>query len=128
MDKMTENDLGYQIRGACFKVYNELGPGLLESAYEAALALELGSLGLSVETQVPINVLYRGLELGTSYRIDILVEGKVLIELKSVEKLSDLHHKQLLTYLKLANIKLGYLVNFNTDSMKNSIIRHVNNL
>lgn len=125
---MTENDLGYQIRGACFKVYNELGPGLLESAYEAALALELGSLGLSVETQVPINVLYRGLELGTSYRIDILVEGKVLIELKSVEKLSDLHHKQLLTYLKLANIKLGYLVNFNTDSMKDSIIRHVNNL
>ncbi len=128
MDKMNENDLGYQIRGACFKVYNELGPGLLESAYEAALALELGSLGLSVETQVPINVLYRGLELGTSYRIDILVEGKVLIELKSVEKLSDLHHKQLLTYLKLANIKLGYLVNFNTDSMKDSIIRHVNNL
>lgn len=128
MDKMTENDLGYQIRGACFKVYNELGPGLLESAYEAALALELGSLGLSVETQVPINVLYRGLELGTSYRIDILVAGKVLIELKSVEKLSDLHHKQLLTYLKLANIKLGYLVNFNTDSMKDSIIRHVNNL
>ena len=125
---MTENDLGYQIRGACFKVYNELGPGLLESAYEAALALELGSLGLSVETQVPINVLYRGLELGTSYRIDILVAGKVLIELKSVEKLSDLHHKQLLTYLKLANIKLGYLVNFNTDSMKDSIIRHVNNL
>lgn len=125
---MNENDLGYQIRGACFKVYNELGPGLLESAYEAALALELGSLGLSVETQVPINVLYRGLELGTSYRIDILVEGKVLIELKSVEKLSDLHHKQLLTYLKLANITLGYLVNFNTDSMKDSIIRHVNNL
>ena len=125
---MNENDLGYQIRGACFKVYNELGPGLLESAYEAALALELGSLGLSVETQVPINVLYRGLELGTSYRIDILVAGKVLIELKSVEKLSDLHHKQLLTYLKLANIKLGYLVNFNTDSMKDSIIRHVNNL
>jgi len=125
---MNENDLGYQIRGACFKVYNELGPGLLESAYEAALALELGSLGLSVETQVPINVIYRGLELGTSYRIDILVAGKVLIELKSVEKLSDLHHKQLLTYLKLANIKLGYLVNFNTDSMKNSIIRHVNNL
>lgn len=125
---MNENDLGYQIRGACFKVYNELGPGLLESAYEAALAFELGSLGLSVETQVPINVLYRGLELGTSYRIDILVEGKVLIELKSVEKLSDLHHKQLLTYLKLANIKLGYLVNFNTDSMKDSIIRHVNNL
>ncbi|HOY85795.1 MAG TPA: GxxExxY protein [Candidatus Syntrophosphaera sp.] len=128
MDKMNENDLGYQIRGACFKVYNELGPGLLESAYEAALALELGSLGLSVETQVPINVIYRGLELGTSYRIDILVAGKVLIELKSVEKLSDLHHKQLLTYLKLANIKLGYLVNFNTDSMKDSIIRHVNNL
>ena len=128
MDKMNENDLGYQIRGACFKVYNELGPGLLESAYESALAFELGSLGLSVETQVPINVLYRGLELGTSYRIDILVEGKVLIELKSVEKLSDLHHKQLLTYLKLANIKLGYLVNFNTDSMKDSIIRHVNNL
>ena len=125
---MNENDLGYQIRGACFKVYNELGPGLLESAYEAALAFELGSLGLSVETQVPINVLYRGLELGTSYRIDILVAGKVLIELKSVEKLSDLHHKQLLTYLKLANIKLGYLVNFNTDSMKDSIIRHVNNL
>lgn len=125
---MNENDIGYHIRGACFKVYNELGPGLLESAYEAALVLELRSLALLVETQVPVSVSYRGQDIGTAYRMDILVEKKVIIELKSVEKLSDLHHKQLLTYLKLANMKLGYLVNFNTDSIKDSLVRHVNNL
>lgn len=81
-----------------------------------------------VETQVPVSVSYRGQDIGTAYRMDILVEKKVIIELKSVEKLSDLHHKQLLTYLKLANMKLGYLVNFNTDSIKDSLVRHVNNL
>lgn len=125
---MTENDIGYLIRGACFTVYNELGPGLLESAYETALSLELRNLGLNVETQVPIIVAYRGEDLGTVYRIDILVEKKVIVELKSVEILTTLHHKQLLTYLRLSNLKLGYLVNFNAESIKDNIIRYVNNI
>lgn len=125
---INENDIGYQIRGACFKVYNELGPGLLESVYESALAIELRSLGLSVETQVPINVVYKGQDLGTAYRLDLLVEKKVIIELKSVEKLTGLHHKQILTYLKLSNLRLGYLINFNAETIKDNIIRYVNNI
>lgn len=125
---MNENDIGYLIRGACFTVYNELGPGLLESAYETSLSLELRNLGLNVETQVPIIAAYRSQDLGTAYRIDILVEKKVIIELKSVETLTNLHHKQLLTYLRLSNLKLGYLVNFNAESIKDNIIRYVNNI
>jgi len=125
---MTENDIGFEIRGACFKVYNELGPGLLESAYETALVMELRSLGLKVDTQVPISVTYRGQDMGTAYRLDIVVEQKVILELKSVDALSNLHHKQILTYLRLSGLKLGYLINFNTDSMKDSIIRYVNKL
>jgi len=125
---MTENDIGYKIRGAIFKVYNELGPGLLESAYENALLIELLEMGLSAETQVPVCVKYRNIELGAAYRLDLLVENKVLVELKSVEKLTEVHHKQVLTYLRLSNIKLGYLVNFNTDNIQKSVIRYANNL
>lgn len=125
---MSENEIGFEIRGACFKVYNELGPGLLESAYQTALVMELMDQGLTVETQVPISVSYRGRDLGTAYRFDIVVEHKVIIELKSVEALSSLHHKQILTYMRLSGMKLGYLINFNTDSMKDNIIRYVNKL
>lgn len=122
---MTEDEISYKIRGAIYKVYNELGPGLLESIYEAALSYQLRKGGLKVETQVPINVYYDGVLLPVEYRLDILVEDKVIIELKSVEELKKLHHKQLLTYLKISGKKLGLLVNFNTDDINSSIIRKI---
>ena len=125
---MHENDIGYKVRGACFSVYNELGPGLLESAYEQALCYELKNQGLRVDTQVPIDVSYKGLSIGSGYRLDLLVESKVIVELKSVDRLSEVHHKQILTYLKLSNLKLGYLVNFNTDSLTDNLIRYANKL
>ncbi len=125
---MTENDLSYKIRGAIFKVYNNLGPGLLESVYEAALAFELKREGLQVRTQMGLPVLYEGELLDLGFRIDILVNDLVIIEVKSIEALHEVHHKQVLTYLKLANKKLGLLVNFNTDNISNSIIRKVNGL
>lgn len=125
---MTENEIGYKVRGACFSVYNELGAGLLESGYEQALTYELRILGLRVETQVPIETSYKGQSIGTGYRLDVLVDGKVIVELKSVEKLCAVHHKQLLTYLKLTGLKLGYLINFNTDKLSDNLIRYVNKL
>ena len=125
---MTENDISFIIRGAIFKVYNKVGPGLLESAYEAALSHELKKEGLNVQTQVGLPFTYDEISLDIGYRIDILVENKVVIEVKSVETLADVHFKQLLTYLKLSNKKLGILVNFNTDSIDKSIKRIVNHL
>ena len=127
-DNIVENDLSYIIRGCVFDVYNELGPGLLESIYEAALAYELIEKGLNVKTQVGLPVKYKDTQLDIGYRIDILVEDKVIIELKSIETILNVHHKQVLTYLKLAKIKLGLLVNFNTDDISKSIYRKVNNL
>jgi GxxExxY protein len=125
---MTENDIGYRIIGACFKVYNALGPGLLESAYEKALIMELSDQGLKVDCQVPISIMYKNVSIGVGYKADIVVESKVIIELKSVETLMSVHHRQLLTYLRLSNMKLGYLVNFNTDNIKDNIFRYANNL
>jgi GxxExxY protein len=125
---MTENDIGYRIIGACFKVYNALGPGLLESAYEKALIMELSDQGLKVDCQVPISIMYKNVSIGVGYKADIVVESKVIIELKSVETLMSVHHRQLLTYLRISNMKLGYLVNFNTDNIKDNIFRYANNL
>lgn len=125
---MTENEISYKIRGAIFKVYNELGPGLLESVYESALLYQLQKDGLKVKNQVQLDVIYDGVRLPVDYRLDILVEDKVIIELKSVETLMPVHHKQLLTYLKISNKKLGILVNFNTDDIDKNIIRKVNKL
>lgn len=125
---MTENEISYVVRGAIFKVYNELGPGLLESIYEAALCYQLRKDGLHVERQVPLKVFYDGQVLPVDYRLDILVEDKVIIELKSVVELLDLHHKQLLTYLRVSHKKLGILVNFNTGDIRHSIYRKVLNL
>lgn len=125
---MDENELSYKIRGARFKVYNTLGPGLLESVYEAALCYQLKKDGLKVDNQVKVDVVYDGKVLPVDYRIDILVDDKVVIELKSVESLLPVHHKQLLTYLKLTKKKLGLLVNFNSDDITQSIIRKVNRL
>ena|SRR5690554_4871075 len=125
---MTENDISYKIRGAIFNIYNALGPGLLESVYSAALELELLKAGLKVEKEVPVPVYYEGVKLEVGFRLDLLVESKVIIEIKSVENLAEVHHKQVLTYLKLTKLKLAVLVNFNVDDIKSGIFRKVNGL
>ncbi len=125
---MTENDLSYTIRGCIFKVYNTLGPGLLESAYEMALVYELKKAGLEVKNQVGLPFQYEEIKLEIGYRIDIMVNELVITEVKSVEALMDVHYKQVLTYLKLSNRKLGILVNFNSDKIEQSIKRIANNL
>jgi GxxExxY protein len=125
---MTENDISYKIRGAIFKVFNALGPGLLESAYEAVLMHELAKEGLEVKAQVPLPLIYDEIKMDVGYRIDLLVENKVIIEIKSVENLAEVHHKQVLTYLKLSGLKLGLLVNFNCVEIDKSIFRKVNGL
>lgn len=125
---MTENEIGQLVRDAMYEVYFELGPGLLESTYESALKDELELLGLHVQSQVLLPLVYKGKTINKSYRLDLLVEDKVIVEIKSVEMLSKVHHKQLIGYLKLSNLKLGILVNFNTDYLNSSIVRKVNNL
>jgi GxxExxY protein len=125
---MLENDISYLIRGAVFKIYTKIGPGLLESAYEAALAYELTKSGLMVRTQVGLPFHYEEVKLDIGYRIDILVNDLVVIEVKSVEALTDVHYKQVLTYLKLSDKKLGLLINFNSSDIASSIKRVVNNL
>jgi len=128
MEQKTENEISYLIRGAIFKVYNELGPGLLESVYEAVLSFELQKQGLDVKSQVPLPVFYDGHKLEVGFRLDLLVNNKVIIEIKSVETLSKVHHKQVLTYLKISELKLGILVNFNVDNITEGIFRKVNGL
>jgi len=123
---MSLNEISYQIRSAVFDVYNELGPGLMENVYEKALIIELLNRGLHIENQVPIEVRYKGCDLGLQYRVDVLVNKQVIIELKSVEILLPVHYKQLITYLKLAQKPLGFLINFNTNSIKDNIIRVAN--
>jgi len=125
---ITHNEISYQIRGAAFEVYNELGPGLLESVYQYSIASELEERGLNVRCEVPVPVSYKNKQLELGFRIDVLVENKVLIEIKSVEELHKVHHKQVITYLKLTGLKLGLLINFNTENIRRSIFRKVNNL
>lgn len=125
---MTENDISYQIRGAIFDVYNELGPGLLESIYEAALVSELRLRGLKVDSQVLLPIYYKGQKLPVDYRLDLLVEDKVIVELKSVHEMQDVFHLQLNTYLKISGLHLGILVNFNCDQITDNIWRKVNKL
>ncbi len=124
---MELDDLTYKIRGCIFNVYNNLGPGLFESVYEAALMHELNKAGLNAKSQVELAVHYDNVLLDVAFRVDILVENKVLLELKSVEELSKVHYKQVITYLKLSDIPVGFLVNFNTDNIKDNIKRIVNN-
>jgi GxxExxY protein len=125
---MTENDISYAIRGAAFKVHTALGPGLLESVYETALCYELRSEGLDIKTQLGVPMIYGDIKMDIGFRLDILVNDLVIVEVKSVESLLDVHHKQLLTYLKLSNKKLGLLINFNSTPLKDNIFRIVNNL
>ncbi|MGA3284053.1 MAG: GxxExxY protein [Verrucomicrobiota bacterium] len=125
---MTENEISKQIVDAAFKIHTRLGPGLLESVYEAVLAYELGRRGLRAVRQKPIPVIYEEIHLEEGFRADLVVEEKVIIELKSVETIAKVHKKQLLTYLRLSDKKLGLLINFGEDLIKNGITRIVNGL
>lgn len=125
---MTENELSNIIIGCGIKVHSALGPGLLESAYEECLFYELIKNNLYVEKQKPLPLIYEDIHLDAGYRVDLFVEKKLIIEVKSVESLCDIHLAQILTYLRLSNCKLGLLLNFNTVHFKDGIKRVVNNL
>jgi len=118
--------LTYKIRGAIFEVYNTLGPGLLESVYEEALVFELLQRGLKVERQIEVPILYKGQELKTALRLDLLIENTIIVELKSVEEMKPVFAKQLLTYLRLLNKRVGLLVNFSSGDIREGIKRIVN--
>ena len=123
---MTNNELTYEIRGAIFDVYNELGPGLLESVYEEALVFELKERGLKVERQMEVPIRYKGNELKTPLRLDLLIENTIIVELKSVEEMKPVFAKQLLTYLRLLDKRVGLLVNFSANNIREGIIRIAN--
>ncbi|ADR23208.1 hypothetical protein MATR_29430 [Marivirga tractuosa] len=125
---MSLNDLTYQIKGAIYTVFKELEPGLLEHVYEATLMFELHQMGLKARSQVGLPVIYKGTKLELGYRIDIIVENNIIIEIKSVEFLHNVHKKQLLSYLKLSDKKLGLLVNFNVSKLvdNESLVRIIN--
>jgi GxxExxY protein len=124
---MTENEITEQVIGCAIKVHKLLGPGLLESAYEACLYYELVKCGLSTERQKPIPLIYEEVKLDCGYRADLMVEKKVIIETKAVEALNDIHLAQTLTHLKLTNCKIGLLMNFNVLRLKDGIRRVANN-
>ncbi len=128
INKMTENEISKIIVNCAFKVHKALGAGLLESSYEECLFYELRKSGLYVEKQKALPLIYEEVKLEIGYRIDLLVENKVVVEIKSVEALNDVHLAQILTYLKLSKCKLGLLINFNVKYIKNGIKRVVNNL
>jgi len=125
---MTENEIAKHIVDAALKVHKRFGPGLLESVYEAVLAAELERRGLRVKRQQPIPVIYEDVRLDIGFRVDLIVEDKVVIEIKSIEAIASVHDKQVLTYLKIADKRLGLLINFNVDLIKDGIKRVVNGL
>ena len=122
----TIDSLSYKVIGCAMEVHNTLGPGLLETAYEKALIHELRLKGLTVTSQVPVDMNYKGVNLGEGLRLDLLVEDSLIIELKSVEGLKPIHYKQLLTYLKLTNKRIGLLINFNVENLREGIKRVIN--
>jgi len=126
--KMTENELATIAVDIAFKIHSRLGPGLLESVYEAIMLYELRKRGLRAEKQVPVPVIWEEVKLEIGFRADIIVEGKLILELKSCEAVEPVHKKQLLTYLRLADCRLGLLINFNVPLIKHGISRVVNNL
>ena len=123
---MDENAIADIVVDSVFRIHKGLGSGLLESVYEQVLARDLRRQGLYVEQQVPIGIAYDGLSFEVGFRADIIVENKVILELKSIDRITDVHKKQLLTYLRLSNRKLGYLLNFGESLMKNGITRIIN--
>ncbi len=120
--------LGKEILGAAIEVHRQLGPGLLESSYEACLEYELKLRGIQTRRQAVLPICYKGLQLDEGYRLDLLVDGQIVLELKAVEKMNDIHMAQIITYLRLSQCKLGYLLNFNVAKMKDGIRRVVNGL
>jgi GxxExxY protein len=125
---VTENEIAREVVDAAFKIHSRIGPGLLESAYEAMLVNELRRRGLEVAQQVAVPIVYEGSVLEVGFRADVIVGGKVILELKSVEAVAPVHRKQLLTYLRLADMRLGLLINFGEELMKTGITRVVNGL
>jgi GxxExxY protein len=125
---MTENELSYKVIGTAIEIHKSIGPGLLESAYKNALAYDLKELGFNVRQQVPMPFIYKKVKQEVGYRIDLLVNSKVIIEVKAEEAVAPVHFAQLLTYLKLSGIKPGLLINFNSKTLKDNIHRVVNNL
>ena len=123
---MSENEISQKIIGAAIEVHKQLGPGLLESTYETCLTYELKQMGLDVKQQQALPVVYKEVKLDAGYRIDLLIENKVIIEIKSVEALADIHTAQLLTYLKLKDLKLGLLINFNSVRVVDGLKRILN--
>jgi len=123
---MTINELTEKIIGAAIEVHRTLGPGLLESAYQEYLFYELTSLGFKVEKEKALPIIYKEVKLDHRYRIDLLVENKIVLELKTVESLTDVHTAQILTYLKLGEYRLGLLINFHTKLLKNGLKRYIN--
>jgi GxxExxY protein len=122
---MIENQITERIIGCAIEVHKQLGPGLLESAYEECLYFELINIGLNVKKQLALPLLYKEIKLDAGYRIDLLVENKVIVEIKSVDAIAEIHKAQLMTYMKLANIKLGLLMNFNVTKLKDGIVRWI---
>ncbi len=125
---MTENEISKVLVDVFLLIHRKLGPGLLESVYEEAICYELAKRGIIFKRQHPIPVIYDEMKLELGFRADIIIEGKVVIEIKSIEALAPVHHKVLLTYLRLTNLKLGLLVNFNVNLIKDGIVRIVNKL
>lgn len=125
---MTENEVAKQIVDVAFKIHTTFGPGLLESVYETIMAYELQKRGLSVRRQQAIPVIYEDIRMDIGFRADLIVENKVVVEIKSVEAIAPVHKKQLLTYLRLTDKRLGLLINFNVELIKNGISRVVNGL
>ena len=123
---MTENEIAYKVIGIAIDVHNSLGPGLLESAYQECLFYKINKEGLKVVKEKPMPLIYEDVKLECGYRIDLLVENKLVIEIKSVDALNDIHLAQTLTYLKLGNYKLGLLINFNVVLLKSGIKRIIN--
>jgi GxxExxY protein len=128
MFAVTENEIARQIVDAAYKIHTTLGPGLFESVYEAVLAQELSKRGLQLVRQQPLPVVWENLHLEAGFRADLIVEDKVIVEIKSVDAIAPVHRKQLLTYLRLANKRLGILINFDVDLIKDGIARVVNGL
>ena len=125
--ELFNKEYTHKLLGCAYRVHTELGPGLLESVYEAALVYELEIQGFEVRHQVPVKVNYRGMELDMDLRLDVIVDNSVILELKSVVEIQPVHQKQLLTYMRLTGISLGYLINFNVEYLKDGIERLVNN-
>ena len=125
---MTENEISKIIIGKAIEIHRILGPGLLESAYQECLFYELKNTNLIIEKEKPMPIVYKDIRLDHGYRIDLLIENKVVIEIKSVDALMDVHEAQMITYLKLGDYRLGLLINFNVPLLKNGIRRYVNNL